>query len=119
MFLNNYKNINSVENKNKGIFFFTYIDAIYISNDKNIELFKNEKVSHTLSKIFKEMENKKALIKHYNNRGHFSYSLKIRSYSDPLLKNLAFEENTDVVNLKRNLPQINNCKLQKICKTHI
>ena len=104
MFLNNYKNINSVENKNEGIFFFTYIDAIYISNDKNIELFKNEKVSHTLSKIFKEMENKKALIKHYNNRGHFSYSLKeIRSYSDPLLKDLAFEENTDVVNLKKEI----------------
>ena len=48
------------------------------------------------------MENKKALIKYYNNRGHFSYSLKeIRSYSDTLLKDLAIEGNTNIVNLKK------------------
>ena len=66
------------------------------------------------------MENKKALIKHYNNRGHFSYSLKeIRSYSDPLLKDLAFEENTDVVNLKKEISLKLITANYKICKTHI
>lgn len=109
IYLNNYKNIASFENKNvsnksEGIFFFTYIDAIYISDNKDIELFKNEKIRYTLGKIFKEMENKKALIKYYNNRGHFSYSLKeIRSYSDTLLKDLAIEGNTNIVNLKKEI----------------
>jgi hypothetical protein len=95
---------NSVTNNNKGIFFFTYIDAIYISTDKDIKLFQNQNLQNTLSVIFNEMENKKALIKYYNNRGHFSYSLKeIRYHSDILLKDLAQKENTSIINLKKEI----------------
>ena len=48
------------------------------------------------------MENKKALMKNYDSRGHFGLSLKeIRYYSDKLLKDLAFVENTTVNNLKK------------------
>ena len=94
----------SVTNNNKGIFFFTYIDAIYVSTDKDIKLFQNQNLQNTLSIIFNEMENKKALIKYYNNRGHFSYSLKeIRYYSDILLKDLAQKENTSIINLKKEI----------------
>jgi hypothetical protein len=48
------------------------------------------------------MEDKKASIKNYDSRGHFSLSLKeIRNYSNILLKDLALKENTTVNNLKK------------------
>jgi len=94
----------SVSNNNQGIFFFTYIDSIYVSSNKDIELFENQNLRNTVDKIFKEMENKKALIKYYDNRGHFSSSLKeIRYYSDTLLEDLAFKENTTIINLKKEI----------------
>ena len=104
------KNINqkifqqTLLNKNYGVYFFTYIDAIYISTPKDIELFKNKKIKETLSKIFKEMNKRKALIKYYNHRGHYALSLKeIRDYSDVLLHELAFEEKTTIIQLKKEI----------------
>ena len=67
-------------------------------------MFENQNLRNTVDKIFKEMENKKALIKYYDNRGHFSSSLKeIRYYSDTLLEDLAFKENTTIINLKKEI----------------
>ena len=104
------KNINqknfqqTLLNKNYGVYFFTYIDAIYISNEKDIELFENKKIKKTLSKIFQEMNERKALIKYYNHRGHYALSLKeIRDYSDKLLYELAFEEKTTIIELKKEI----------------
>jgi len=99
---------NYFENKsfstNKGIFFFAYIDAIYISDYEDIELFEDQKLKNTLAVIFNELNNKKALIKYYNNRGHFSLSLKtIRDHSDIVLEDLAQKENTTIINLKKQI----------------
>jgi len=89
---------------NKGIFFFTYIDAIYISTDKDIELFENENIQNTLTLILNKLNNEKAIVKYYDNRGHYSLSLKkIRNYSDILLEDLALKENTTVINLKKQI----------------
>ena len=109
--LNKYVKKDYLENKSlsnlsnaKGIFFFTYIDAIYISTDKDIELFENENIQNTLTSILSKLNNKKALIKYYDNRGHYSLSLKeIRNYSDILLKDLALKENTNVTHLKKKI----------------
>lgn len=105
--LNKYIGKNSSKNTNviidtKGIFFFIYIDSIYISSEKDAKSFKNKNIRKTVGIILKEMENKKALMKNYDSRGHFGLSLKeIRDYSDNLLKDLAFVENTTVNNLKK------------------
>ena len=106
--LNKYIKKDYFENKslsnNRGIFFFTYIDAIYIATYKDIELFENKNLQNTLTSILNKLDNKKALIKYYNNRGHYSLSLKeIRNYSDILLKDLALKENTTVINLKKQI----------------
>ena len=106
--LNKYIKKDYFENKslsnNRGIFFFTYIDAIYITTYKDIELFENKNLQNTLTSILNKLDNKKALIKYYNNRGHYSLSLKeIRNYSDILLKDLALKENTTVINLKKQI----------------
>ena len=91
-------------NTNKGPFYFTYIDAIYISDPSDVELFKDSNYQNTLTEIFIEMDNKKALLKHYNGRGHFGLSLiDIRNYSDVLLKNLAKQKNTSEYILKKNI----------------
>ncbi|MDC3356063.1 hypothetical protein OAW58_01280 [Candidatus Pelagibacter ubique] len=99
---------NYFENKsfstNKGIFFFAYIDAIYISDYEDIELFEDQKLKNTLAVIFNELNDKKALIKYYNHRGHFSLSLKtIRDHSDIVLEDLAQKENTTIINLKKQI----------------
>lgn len=106
--LNKYIKKDYFENKSlsndKGIFFFTYIDSIYISTYKDIELFENKNLQNTLTSILNELNNKKALIKYQDNRGHYSLSLKeIRNYSDILLKDLALKENTNVINLKKKI----------------
>ena len=109
MNLNNYINTDPLENKSlanntRGIFYFTYIDAIYISTDKDIRLFENQNIQNTLATIFNKLDNKKALIKYYNNRGHFSLSLnEIRIHSEILLKDLALKENTTIINLKKKI----------------
>lgn len=106
---NKYIKKDFLENKtafdsNKGIFFFTFIDAIYVSSNKDIKLFENQNLRNTVDKIFKEVENKKASIQYYDNRGHFGSSLKkIRYYSDTLLEDLALQENTTIINLKKEI----------------
>ena len=93
-----------VSNNSKGIFFFTYIDAIYISTSKDAELFENKELGNTVGLILREMENKKSLMKNYNSRGHFSVSLKkIRNYSNTLLVDLALKENTTLIYLKKKI----------------
>ena len=88
----------------KGPYYFTYFDAIYISSEKVIELFKNKDLKDTLSSILKEMNKKKALLNYYDGRGHFGLSLKeINNYSNPLLKNLAEKENSSVIKLKKEI----------------
>ena len=57
-----------------------------------------------LTSVFNEMDNQKALMPHYDGRGHFGLSLsKIKIYSNPLLKDLAIKENTSVISLKKTI----------------
>ncbi|MDA8538526.1 hypothetical protein N9K48_02570 [Candidatus Pelagibacter bacterium] len=107
IFFNTYVNQNSFKNENlsyieKGPYYFTYFDAIYISSVKDAELFENQNMQKIMISLFNAMDNQKALSSHYGGRGHFSTSTsRIKSYSDPLLKDLAIKENTSVINLKK------------------
>jgi hypothetical protein len=109
IFFNTYVKQNSFKKENlsyvdKGPYYFTYFDAIYISSIKNVELFENPNVQKMMISVFNEMDNQKALVSHYDGRGHFGLSLsKIKIYSYPLLKDLAIKENTSVINLKKNI----------------
>lgn len=105
--LNRYISQDSFKKENvseKSAFFFIYIDAIYISTSKDAELFENQNLKKTLNEVLGEIDRRKALLKHYDGRGHFGLSLKvIRDYSDPLLKNLARQENTNIISLKKEI----------------
>lgn len=107
--LNKYKNQDDIKNKtilnyNSGPFYFTYVDAIYVSDIEDIKLFDNQNFQKTLGAILQEMNERKALMKHYNSRGHFSLSFNdIRFYSDPLLKDLAINEKTTIIELKKEI----------------
>jgi hypothetical protein len=91
-------------NVNLGPFFYTYIDAIYISSAKDVKLFENENSQKILTKIFEEMDNQKALVKYYNGRGHFGLSLsKIKNYSKPLMLELSSQTNTNIITLKKEI----------------
>ena len=97
-FKNNY-----LEKNYTGVYFFTYIDSIYISSVEDIKLFENQKLRITLKEIFKEMDKSKSLAKYYNGRGHFGLSLKnIRNYSKPLLEDLSNKENS-LISIKKNI----------------
>ena len=52
-------------------------DAIYISDIKDIELFKNKTLRKALFNLFTALEKEKALSKYYDSRGHFALSFKI------------------------------------------
>lgn len=92
------------EKKKYGLFYYTYIDAIYISNDKDIKMIKNEKMKTLLLNIFQEMNNKKALKAHYNGRGHYGLSFnEIRFYSDPLIQELAFTQKLDINEVQKKI----------------
>jgi hypothetical protein len=108
--LNNYANLNSSDKKiyqdldGYGPFYFTYIDSIYISTTKDAKLFENQNVRKTLTKIFEEMNNQRALVKYYDGRGHFGLSFAaIRNHSHSQLINLASQENTTVSDLKKKI----------------
>ena len=47
---------------NVGPSYFTFIDSIYISNIKDVELFNNHNIKKTLINIFNEMDANEALI---------------------------------------------------------
>ena len=107
--LNKYIKQYSLENKplinnNAGPFNFIFIDSIYISSIQDIEIFKDENLKRTISKIFQEIEGQKASIKHYNGRGHFGLSLPIiKNRSNFLLKDLAIQKNTTIASLKKEI----------------
>ncbi len=109
LYLNSFIKNSNFETKNlsylkEGPYFFTYLDAIYISSKKDVKLFKNLNTQDTLSKIFEKMYEDKALIEHYNSRGHYGLSLKkIKTLSKPLLKDLAFKENKSVNTLRKEI----------------
>ena len=91
-----------------GLYYFTYIDSIYISNINDVDLFENQNVKKTLYKIFEEMDKQKMLIKYYDGRGHFGKSFaSIRDNSTNLLLDLAAKENTTINDLKENFYKIN------------
>ncbi len=107
--LNKYRKTVSLENKTllqneTGIFNYIYIDAIYISSTQDIELFKDEKLKQTFAKIIQEIDEQKSLIEYYNGRGHFgiSYAIIIDK-SNLLLKDLAIQKKTKVINLKKEI----------------
>jgi hypothetical protein len=107
--LNKYRKTVSLENKTllqneSGIFNYIYIDAIYISSTQDIELFKDEKLKKTFAKIIQEIDGQKSLIEYYNGRGHFgiSYAIIIDK-SNLLLKDLAIQKKTKVINLKKEI----------------
>ena len=51
--------IDSISHDSLGPFFYTYIDAIYISSAKDVKLFEDQNSQKVLIKIFEEMENQK------------------------------------------------------------
>jgi hypothetical protein len=96
--------INNVHTYNEGIYFFTYIDAIYISSQEDAKIFQDFDKQTVVAKILKHIDTNEASMKHYNNRGHYSSSLKeIRLYSENLLINLATKKNTSIKNLKKEI----------------
>ena len=109
IFLNTYAKQDSLKTEsltyvNSGPFNFTYIDAIYVSTTEDVQLFENENLKKILTLIFKEMDDRKALVKYYNGRGHFGLSLReIKDYSETVLNDLAVQENTNVISLKREI----------------
>ncbi len=120
IFLNTYANQDLVDEKyvlssNKnwtesltyvslGPSYFLYIDAIYISNLEDSQIFENQNLRETLNTIFNEMKNRESLNNYYDGRGHFGKSLTdIREYSNPLLIKLAREEGIAISSLKREI----------------
>jgi len=100
----NLKKKETILSSYSGVFNFIYIDSIYISSPEDIELFKNEKLKETVSKIFYEIDKRKALIKYYDGRGHFGLSYaKIRDNAILPLQELATKENTTIIALKNEI----------------
>jgi hypothetical protein len=108
----------SLSNNKTGIFHFIFIDSIYISSSEDIELFENQKLKETFTKIFKEIDNRKALVKYYDGRGHFGLSFAIiRDNATPKLMDLATQENTSVMALKKEISiKIISSNFQKYLK---
>ena len=91
-------------NNNAGAFNFIFIDALYISSIQDIEIFKDHNLKKTLAKIFQEIDGKKALITHYDGRGHFGFSFSIiKKQSNIFLEDLAKQQNTDIATLKKEI----------------
>ena len=92
-------------NNDSAVFFnFIYIDVIYISTIQDLKTFKDKNLEKTLTKIFKEIDGQKASLEHYNGRGHFGTSFPIiQRQSKIFLKDLAFQKNTTLANLKREI----------------
>ena len=107
--LDKHKKQSSFENKTlmtsgSGAFNFIYMDAIYISKIQDVEIFKDDELKKTLTKVFQELTEQKALLEHYNGRGHFGFSYPIiMSQSNFLLKDLAIQKNISVTNLKKEI----------------
>tara|TARA_B110000046_G_C12997936_1_gene400885 strand:- start:342 stop:1550 length:1209 start_codon:yes stop_codon:yes gene_type:complete len=72
----NYQSKNLLDSQ-RGIFHFIFIDAMYISSSKDIELFENKELKKTFTEIFTKMDDRNASIKNYDGRGHFGLSFGI------------------------------------------
>ena len=89
---------------NSGIFHYLYVDSIYISSTKDIELFKDESLKKTFAKIIQEIDSQRALVEYYNGRGHFGVSFNIIiGIADLPLKALAIQKKTTVISLKKEI----------------
>ena len=94
----------TVSDNEGGVFNFIYIDAIYVSTIQDIEIFKDNNLKKTITKIFQESDEQKALLKHYNGRGHFGFSLPIiKNQSNLLFKDLAIQNNTTMAKIKKDV----------------
>ncbi len=95
---------NNVLKNDSGFYYYVYIDSIYISDLKDSRLFKKQRLNETIDKILKEIDKKKASMKYYNGRGHFGSSFSIiRDTSTKFLVDLAIQENTSVIKIKREI----------------
>lgn len=107
--LNNYlkKNdikLNDVLSNDSGIYYYLYIDAIYISDVNDSKLIKNQKLSETINKILNQVDNKKASKIYYDGRGHFGSSFSIiRDISKKFLVDFSIKENTSVIEIKKEI----------------
>ena len=91
-------------NQNSGIFNFTYIDSIYISDIEDANLFKDKELNNTMKSILIDLDNRKANLKYYDGRGHFGLSFPIIINSSQfLLESLAKDKKTTVLNLKKDI----------------
>ena len=100
----NYKKNETILTSYSGVFNFFYIDSIYVSSPEDVEFFKSEKLKETVSKIFFEINKRKALVKYYDGRGHFGLSYaKIKDNAILPLEELATKENTTVIALKNEI----------------
>ena len=87
-----------------GPYYFTYIDAMYISSVEDVELFEDDNIKKTLIKIYNILDDQKAYGKYYDSRGHYALSLgKINSISQKYMETLAEVQNTDVKSLKKHI----------------
>lgn len=108
-FANNYIKKDTLKNdslnyEGSGPFYFTFIDAVYISKVEDAELFKDQNLREVIKTLIKKMDNRKALVKHYNGRGHFGQSYKeIRDYSGKALIELSNKKNTTIIQLKKEI----------------
>lgn len=108
-FANNYIKKDTLKNdslnyEDSGPFYFTFIDAVYISKVEDAELFKDQNLREVIKTLIKKMDNRKALVKHYNGRGHFGQSYKeIRDYSGKALIELSNKKNTTIIQLKKEI----------------
>ena len=57
--------------------YYIFFDAIYISKKEDTNLFVDQNIKETLTKIFDEMNERKSLIEYYDGRGHFGKSFQI------------------------------------------
>ena len=91
IFLYQYSNKNLLEEatlkyEGSGAFRYIYIDAIYISTIKDLEIFKDKDLQKTLTKIIEEAAKERLTMEYYNGRGHFGSSFtKITKLSNIFL----------------------------------
>lgn len=91
-------------NQNTSIFDFIYIDAIYIADKDNENLFEDQELQKTIKKILLELDYQKANIKYYNGRGHFGESFSIIvNVSKNYLENLSYKKNISIKKIKKNI----------------
>ena len=98
-----YENNNLINSK-RGIFHFIYIDSMYISSKKDAELFKDQETKKLFNEIFTILDDRKAISKYYNGRGHFGLSYAvIRDVTKDKLYYIKDQENNLYMNIKKEI----------------